>query len=88
MLIAGGGAFRNSGLLQSAELFNPATDTFTALPASGNTELQVPRESSFAAPLPDGKALIGGGITYLCLANECPLSQSAELFYFAPQGNR
>ena len=73
VLIAGGYNF-TSGDLQSAELFNPTRDTFTALPASGNTELQTPREDAVAATLPDGKVLIAGGY------NASGTLQSAELF--------
>ena len=76
VLIAGG---YNGGDLQSAELFNPANDTFTPLPESGETELQSARAGTVAAALPDGRVLIAGGISgssYL---------QSAELYYSAPQ---
>jgi hypothetical protein len=72
VLIAGGEA--GSGYLQSAELFNPATDTFSALPASGSTELQVPRAGAVAAPLPDGQVLIAGG------GDATDYQQNAELF--------
>ena len=72
VLIAGGQT--GGGPLQSAELFNPANDTFTALPASGSTELQTARAFAVAAPLPDGQVLIAGGQT-----GDVPL-QSAELF--------
>ncbi len=72
VLIAGGQ--NGGGTLRSAELFNPADDTFTALPASGSTELQTPRASAVAAPLPDGQVLIAGGQNV-----NTPL-QSAELF--------
>ncbi len=78
MLIAGG--FNGSILMQSAELFNPAGDTFTLLPESVETEPQIPRGGAVAATLPDGRVLIAGGIgatsNYL---------QSAELFYSAPR---
>ncbi len=60
VLIAGG-ADGGSGALQSAELFNPTTDTFTELPPSGATELQSAREGAVAATLPDGDVLITGG---------------------------
>jgi hypothetical protein len=73
VLIAGGYNF-TSGDLQSAELFSPTSDTFTALPASGNTELQTPREDAVAATLPDGQVLIAGGY------NASGTLQSAELF--------
>jgi Kelch motif len=73
VLIAGGYNF-TSGDLQSAELFDPTSDTFTALPPSGNTELQTPREDAVAATLPDGRVLIAGGY------NASGTLQSAELF--------
>jgi hypothetical protein len=73
VLIAGGSD--GSNYLQSAELFNPVTDTFQGLTASGDTQLQVPRQDAVAAPLPDGDVLItGGGDNSGCQA-------SAELFH-------
>lgn len=72
VLIAGGE--NGSGALQSAELFNPATDTFTPLPASGATELEAPRAGAVAAELPDGQVLIAGG------GNPPAYEQDAELF--------
>ncbi len=76
VLIAGGNA---GGSLQSAELFDPANDTFTALTASGSTELQTARGNAVAAPLPDGQVLIAGGAS-----GASPL-QSAEMYSSAPQ---
>jgi hypothetical protein len=75
VLIAGGGN-GSSPALSSAELFTPANDTFTALPASGNTQLQTARVYAVAAPLPDGQILIAGGQT----AVPATALQSAELF--------
>jgi hypothetical protein len=74
VLIAGGLNNAADVLLQSAELFNPANDTFTALPASGNTELQTARENAVAAPLPNGQVLIAGG------DDNGVILQSAEIF--------
>ena len=54
VLIAGGYNF-TSGDLQSAELFNPTSDTFTALPASGDSELQSSRFEAAAATFPMGR---------------------------------
>ena len=73
VLIAGGDA-GESGAVLSAELFDPANDAFTALPASGSTELQTSRDGAVAAPLPDGQVLIAGG------RNRGGPLQSAELF--------
>ena len=53
VLIAGG--YNASGTLQSAELFNPTSETFTALPASGNTELQTARGLAVRRPCPMGR---------------------------------
>jgi hypothetical protein len=56
-----------------------STSYFTALPASGSTELQTARDGAVAAALPNGQVLIAGGFTggsYL---------QSAELYSPAPR---
>jgi hypothetical protein len=73
VLIAGG-YNESGGFLQSAELFDPADDSFTALTAAGSSELQTAREFAVAAALPDGQALIAGG------QNNGGALQSAELF--------
>ncbi len=72
VLIAGGD--NESGYLQNAELFDPVDDTFTALAASGATELQTARGFAVAAALPDGRVLIAGG------ENHSDPLQSAEIF--------
>ena len=71
VLIAGGSSA--SSLLGSAELFDPATDTFTQLPEAGETELHTAREGAVAAPLPDGQVLIAGGweAKATCRAQNC-----------------
>ena len=76
VLIAGGDDTDN---LQSAELFNPAGDTFTALGASGSSEMQVARAYGGAATLPNGTVLIAGG------ENAGGEPRAAELFFPAPQ---
>jgi len=73
VLIAGGAA--GHGYTGSAELFSPATDTFTALPESGDTELHFARWTASAAPLPSGQVLIVGGSN-----EETKPMKSAELF--------
>ncbi len=72
VLIAGGW---NEGDLQSAELFDPADDTFTALTAAGSSELQTARYGAVAAALPDGQVLIAGGYN-----ESSGFLQNAELF--------
>jgi Kelch motif len=55
VLIAGGHA--EGETLDSAEVFDPTTETFTAL---GQT-MRTPRSSAVGAALPDGKVVIAGG---------------------------
>lgn len=71
VLIAGGD--NGGGAVESTELFNPTTDTFTLLPESGETEMHIPRERAVAAPLPDGQVLIAS-------AESEGMEHSAELF--------
>ena len=75
VLIAGG--FDGNTFLRSAELFDPSTDTFTALTASGDTELQTAREGAVAVSLSGGKVLIAGGATGGTLA-ECGAVRSFD----------
>ena len=75
VLIAGGVGVERDGFgrrlaLKSAELFDPVTGTFQAIPG----ELHTVRSGATATLLPNGKVLIAGGE-----ANETPLA-SAELF--------
>jgi hypothetical protein len=75
VLVAGG--FYNDGttrhFLSSAEVFDPATNTFSS---AGIGSMTVPRNGGAAAALPDGRVLVGGGVSDLF---ENPLS-SAEVF--------
>jgi hypothetical protein len=83
VLIAGGtgGPVNSPVALASAEIFDPATETFSALPASGATELQTARTGAAAAPLPDGRVLIAGGDkTGSSQIVSADLLASAELF--------
>ena len=79
VLIAGGQDNSNT-VLQSAEIFDPRTDTFTALAPAGDTELQTGRMGAGAAALPDGDVLIVGG-----LDNDDNVLGTAELFNPATQ---
>jgi hypothetical protein len=78
VLIAGG----NNGSLDpkteelaSAELFDPATGSFSA---SGIGSMTKPRKRAAAAPLPDGRVLIAGG--QRTEGNEVRELSSAEIF--------
>ena len=53
-----------NGVLASAELFDPTTETFSqlgGLTPAADQQLTTPREHAEAAPLPGGKVLIAGG---------------------------
>jgi hypothetical protein len=79
VLVAAGSDGARGGALRSAEIFDPATGTF-----SPTGDLTVPRNNAAAAaPLPDGRVLVAGGVVLL---------QSAEIFdpatgTFAPTGS-
>ena len=74
VLIAGGATGQDIYYLsRGAELFNPATDTFTGLTGAGQT-LTEGREGAVAATLPNGEVVIAGG------HNESGYSTLAELF--------
>ena len=80
VLIAGG--YNGSGYLSSAELFNPATDTFTKLTGTGQS-LTEARYGAVAATLPSGQVLIAGGYN-----GSTAILTSAELFNPATDTSR
>jgi hypothetical protein len=73
VLVAGG--FTDRGpMLSTAEIFNPATNSFSS---AGIGSMSVPRVGAAAAPLPDGRVLVVGG----CCSSVFPYSlSSAEVF--------
>jgi hypothetical protein len=75
VLVAGGydDSFRT---LSSAEVFNPATRRFSS---AGIGSMSVTRYGAAAAALPDGRALVAGGIADYAALYPCYLS-SAEVF--------
>jgi uncharacterized membrane protein YgcG len=79
-VLIGGGFGPSGNALASAEIYDPATGGITALPTppqvSGpETELHVARYGAFAAPLADGRVLVGGGRD-----NTEAVLRSAEIF--------
>ena len=78
VLIAGGQPGHTMGAVSSAELFNPATDTFTALSGARHSLREV-RQGAVAATLPSGKVLIAGGENGAPAARQESFA-SAELF--------
>jgi hypothetical protein len=77
VLITGG--FTEGGVtLSSAAIYDPATGQTTNLPVEAQTpgpetQMHTPREAAFAAPLADGRVLVGGGRSSAAL-------RSAEIF--------
>jgi Ca2+-binding RTX toxin-like protein len=62
VLVAGGHYYDGGGhYLSSAEVFDPATGTFSS---AGIGSMSAPRERAVAAPLPDGRVLVAGGHYY------------------------
>src|SRR5262249_57318968 len=57
-----------NGSLDSAEVFNPSTNSFSS---AGIGSMSVPRDAGVAAPLPGGRVLVAGG------------TRSAEIFTLA-----
>ncbi len=78
-LLIAGGRGKASEDLSRAELFNPATDTFTKL-TGAEQSLTEGRYGAVAATLPDGQVLIAGGQTFVAGERETQASSSAELF--------
>ena len=60
VLIAGGDTGFGGALLSSAELFDPAADTFSS---AGLGAMRSARDGASASPLPNGEVLIAGGLT-------------------------
>jgi hypothetical protein len=75
VLVAGGEGQASSGNYASAEVFDPATDTFSS---AGIGSMSVARNGAAAASLPDGRVLVAGGHPYNVLY-QCAES-SAETF--------
>jgi hypothetical protein len=77
VLIAGGQ--NEAGPLLSAELYDPTSQTFTLLPATGDTELQSDATFGAAAPLPGGDVLIVSGTSEI-------FDPSSDTFTALPPG--
>jgi Ca2+-binding RTX toxin-like protein len=80
-----GGAYSFPGALygcslSSAEVFNPATNTFSS---AGIGSLSVGRSGLAAAPLPDGRVLVAGGGNAFAPNVGADALSSAEIFALA-----
>jgi WD40 repeat protein len=75
VLVAGGAELANQTvILSSAELYNPATGTWTA-----TGSMTTPRSGHTATLLPNGQVLVAGG-EGTCVNVSCPVLSSAELY--------
>jgi Ca2+-binding RTX toxin-like protein len=75
VLVAGGTSFDgNLQDMQSAEIFDPATNSFSS---TGIGSMSTPRAGAVAAPLPDGRVLVAGGVEE---PHPTVISASAEVF--------
>jgi Ca2+-binding RTX toxin-like protein len=59
VLVVGGSNTTFPYFLSSAEIFDPATGSFSS---AGIGSMSVPRSGAAAAPLPDGRVLVAGGL--------------------------
>jgi hypothetical protein len=75
-VLVAGGFLDNGATVSSAEVFNPATRKFSS---AGIGSMSVSRYEAVAAPLPDGRVLVAGGILDNGALYQCYLS-SAEVF--------
>jgi Ca2+-binding RTX toxin-like protein len=69
-----GGCCDSGGPYSSAEIFDPATNSFSS---TGIGSMTIPREYAAAAPLPDGRVLIAGGSP---TGQDLNVTSSAEVF--------
>jgi hypothetical protein len=87
VLVAGGYYYDGADhYLKSAELYDPATGTFSA-----TGDMATMREGAAAAPLPDGRVLVAGGFdgaTFLKSAELFSLAKPANALSFMLEGKR
>jgi hypothetical protein len=78
VLVAGGRYYdEGAHYLSSAEVFDPATGTFSS---AGIGSMSVPRFGAAAAPLPDGRVLVAGGFYFDFGDGSKHYLSSAEVF--------
>jgi hypothetical protein len=86
VLIAGG-YDGTAGVMRSAELFSPSTDTFSLLPEASEHELATEREGAVAAPLQNGDVLIAGGLNHSYLRSAELFDPAADTFTALPESS-
>jgi WD40 repeat protein len=87
VLVAGGSNDEGGGehYLASAEVFNPATGTFSS---AGIGALSSARTGAVAAPLPDGRALVAGGYDGSTRFSSAEIFAAANAFSWAVKGRK
>ncbi len=87
ILVAGGSNDDGGGehYLASAEVFNPATNTFTS---AGIGPMGRPRTGAIAVPLPDGRVLVAGGYDGSTRFSSAEIFAATNAFSFAVKGRK
>ena len=86
VLIAGGSSGDGGEhYLATAEVFNPATNTFSS---AGVGAMTTARTGAVAAPLPDGRVLVAGGYDGSTRFSSAEIFAAANSFNFAVKGRR
>jgi Kelch motif protein len=84
VLIAGGVFDESAGGYQaSAEVFNPATNSFSS---AGIGAMSTPRTGAVAAPLPDGRVLVAGGYDGTTRFSSAEIFAATNVFSYAVRG--
>jgi hypothetical protein len=73
------------GYLASAEVFNPATNTFSSV---GIGLMGTARTGAVAAPLPDGRVLVAGGYDGSTRFSSAEIFAASNAFSFAVRGRK
>ena len=73
------------GYLASAEVFNPATNSFSS---AGLGAMSTPRTGAVAAPLPDGRVLVAGGYDGSTRFSSAEIFAASNAFGFAVKGRK
>jgi hypothetical protein len=86
-VLVAGGAYNDGAdhYLSSAEVFNPATNSFSP---AGIGSMGTAREEAAAAPLPDGRVLVAGGRTGSSFLSSAEIFAATNAFSFAVQGRK
>jgi Kelch motif len=86
VLVAGGYYFDGAGHhLRSAEAYDPATNAFNS---AGIGAMSTPRKGPAAAPLPDGRVLVAGGVNDATIHSSAEVFAATNAFSFRVKGRR